>query len=406
MEDSDEYEGHGRARITSNSSSPPITGSTSPTSPEADEGQKAEKEEENRRATHNLLENLSDESSDEDKPEEKGGAIDFFAKHGTLKDQLKAVDEEMDEREQAPVTHRTKTRPLSPPTSSSLPTLTDSEAHSRPQSSSQPTPSARPSSAGVRIRQADDDDESQEVIAPTARPKPKRGRILDSEDENEEEDEEANKTVLARPLRRSNVVQSSDDEGNVGSSSPVRSAPSAPAPSKQERILALAAKKKAALPPVVSPPRKVRDDATSEIESTSSDEESKTANRKKPAKKSSGKPKVKVSVSSLLPIPLSLLVDNLVDGNCRGFRRRRPKRCTNNLHLSLEVSFPLVSTGSDVSFQTDLTLYPFRSIAEQEARLAPSIKNSLNVADILKRGSSKRQYVLLSFSLLETRTSR
>ncbi|GAA5959234.1 hypothetical protein JCM3765_005116 [Sporobolomyces pararoseus] len=316
--------------------------STSPTSTEG-EGEGAE-EKATRQKTKSILANLSDESSDE----EEGGAIDFFKRNGNIADQLKAIDEQMDRRDQSSPARPSKAVPtLQPPTSSSLPTLTESDPASNDDNlSSQPTPQAARQQLSSRILSQTDEDESQQVLAPTARSRAKKPRaIIDSEDEEEveEEEAEANRARKTGLLGRSVVPESSDHEGDVGSSSPVRVAPSAPAPSKQERLQALALKKKAAMAPVVSPPRK-REEVTSDaIENESSEEEPKSIFTKK--KKATGKSKVKGLT----------------------------KKAEEEMHKMSAT----IARG-------------------QEARLEPHIKNRVSVTDILKNARSNRHDSTLS----------
>lgn len=264
--------------------------STSPTSEEGEKEDEATGRKENRRPVNDLLGNLSDDSSEDEDTREGGGIDDFFAKHGNLADQLKAVDDEIDTRaEESPARPR---KALEPPTSSSLPTLTDSDAVS-----SQPNPAA---STRLLNSTEDEDEETQAVVAPSARLHIKKKRaIVDSEDEDSEN--EANKTIQARrlstsPARSPTLEPSSDREGDLGISSPVRIAPSLPATSK-ERLFELAARKKKNQPPTPPPPppRKERDPTSDAIEDASSEDESR---KKRKSKKSSGKPKVKVRTRS------------------------------------------------------------------------------------------------------------
>jgi len=277
-----------RGRTTSNSSSPPQSDprSTSPTSTEGEQDQ-----EERVKPANNLLANLSDESSDEEEGEKGGNAIDFFKKHGNIDAQLEAVDREFDERQDSPP----RPTKITAPTSSSLPPLTDSDALSRDNSSSQPTPSTRlhQSSSVLILDPATDNDESQDVLAPTARSRKARARILDSDDEDQEEEAIVRPRSVSAAPRKSVIPASSDNEGDVASS-PVRRESSAPGPSKQERLQALAAKKKAAMPRPVSPPR--REGNSSAIEDGSSDD---GLSKKKKSKKSLSKPKVKVSLFAI-----------------------------------------------------------------------------------------------------------
>ncbi|GAA6008179.1 hypothetical protein JCM11491_001915 [Sporobolomyces phaffii] len=335
MDDINHKDREQRDRDASRSSSPPASEprSTSPTSTEEDGPRKAEEEPPHPR--NSLLRNLSDESSDEEAQGPGGGAFDFFKRHGNLADRLKAVDDEAASSEDAPASRKI---PRDPEPTSSLPPLTDSDPLSHANSSSQPTPSARPSSAAIQILGQADDAGDRAGGAPTKRPSKPRRTVSDSE-ESDADDGEANTTV--RPARasnapkRSNVIHSSDDEGDVASDSPVRSAPSAPVLSKQEKLAALAAKKKAAMPAVVSPPRKKKDDCSSPIGTSESEGESRSMTKKKQAKK----PKVK---------GLSKKVEEEMNKTSASFAR------------------------------------------ERIAHLEPSVKNRLSVVGTLKRGSSER----------------
>ncbi|GAA5925187.1 uncharacterized protein JCM15063_004949 [Sporobolomyces koalae] len=300
--------------------------STSPTSTEEDEPQPA------RKATKSILADLSDDSSADEDEEQADSAIDFFKRHGNLDDQLRAIDREIDDRDDAHA-QTVKRNVLDVPTSSSLPPLTDSDALSRAHSSSQPTPSARPSTS-IRIADPSDDyeEDSQAVVAPSARPRKSKARIADSEDED---DETATVAGQAPAFERSEV-----SEGDVGSSSPVRSALPAPTLSKQERLLALAARKKAERAPSVSPPRPQKDTSSIIFDASSSDEERSSTFAKKKAKKLATKPRTKA---------LSKKVEDEMHKQSAAFAR------------------------------------------EQEARLEPVLKSRINVVDTLKKNRSNRQ---------------
>lgn len=284
-----------------NSSSQPDSSeprSTSPTSTEGEDategknGEEEEREARKRQEVEDLLGNLSDDSSDDRKA---GGAEAFFKRNRPIKEALADIDNQSEEDElNSPARSSKPVTEQAPPTSSSLPTLTESDPASHDNLSSQPTPSIRQQSSTRRLSPADED-ESQQPHLPTARSRVKKSRaIVDSEDE-EDDNDEANRTINAPPRS-----ESSDQEGALGRSSPVPAAPSAPAPSKQERLQALVSKKKAAMTPVVSPPRKVRSDESDAIENTSGEEESKSIFAKKKSKTGAGKRKVKVSIPSLL----------------------------------------------------------------------------------------------------------
>ncbi|GAA5887858.1 hypothetical protein JCM5296_001789 [Sporobolomyces johnsonii] len=297
----------------------------------------------------NILDGLSSPAgSDDDDGDEEFGAVEFLKKKKTVAELLADIDREMDERDENALPAVAAAGSLStsrdpfdapstklPPTSSSLPPLTDSDIVSRHAgtSSSQQTPLAasRPSASARILDSPSEDDDDDSNAVPTARPKKASARVVhDSDDDDDEQ------VAPARPpatAKRSAVPDSSEHDDEA--SSPVRASSAAPTLSKQERVRALAAKKKAAAgsPP---PARK----AAPLFEESSDEDESKRRKKGKTAAEKKSKTKA-----------LSKKVEEEMNRTTAAFARG------------------------------------------QEARLAPSIKTKLTVQDMLRNHGPRQPSV-------------
>ncbi|GAA6063583.1 hypothetical protein JCM10212_000187 [Sporobolomyces blumeae] len=328
---------------TNSSSPPPPKSDLHSTSPTSTEGEGDRERDDVAVKRPGILDGLSDSDSDDDEDAAEGGAIAYFDKHKSVAEMLAEVDREVDERDDSPPPQPAKAGSLVAPTSSSLPTLTDTDAISRDASSSRSTSPANPrhSSSSVQIlgSQPGDDTETPDVLRPTARSKKARARILDSEDE----EDEGTGTTAMRPApavsRHSVVPESSDHEGDVGSSSPVRGAStSATTVPSHDRLKALVEKKKAAAAAKAAK-EKPRQEPIPAVEDVSSDDEQENAKTKKKGKSAAGKAKIKA---------LSRKAEDEMNKQSAQFARA------------------------------------------QDARIEPVTKSRMNVLDILRRDSSRQ----------------